>query len=128
MVNFSIDEWHLLLQVSLFRFIPLGVLTNGGDLHFMNPTTLGWNGGGKGIIKNDACKNLQTSLYIVFGVCLILHINVAAISIIICPLCGLCFEVDWLQDWIALIIITTAENEGIDITLAWLPICAKRNV
>lgn len=37
------------LQVSLFRFIPLGVLTNGGDLHFMNPTNffMWWGTGGE---------------------------------------------------------------------------------
>lgn len=45
-----------------------------GDLHFMNPTTLGWMAGERDNKKNDACKNLQASLYIVFGVCLILHI------------------------------------------------------
>ena len=38
LVNYSIDERHLLLQVSLLCFIPLGVLTNGGDLYFMNLT------------------------------------------------------------------------------------------
>ena len=33
----------------LFRFIPLGVLTNGGDLHFMNPTNffMWWGTGGE---------------------------------------------------------------------------------
>ena len=38
------------------------------------PRHIGLEWRGKGIIKNDACKNLQASLYIVFGGCLILHI------------------------------------------------------
>ena len=85
----------------------------------MNPTTLvEWRG--KGIIKNDACKNLQASLYIVFGVCLILHINVAIYCIFAIPSVYLCIEVDWHQDLIAIRIITTSEDEGVDITLAWL--------
>jgi hypothetical protein len=38
------------LQVSLFRFILLGVLMNGGGLHFMSPTSfffMWWGTGGE---------------------------------------------------------------------------------
>ena len=57
-----------------------------------------------------------------------LFVDVDFCCICIFPRINFSFEIDRLQDCLALSIIATTEDEGIDITLAWLPICAKRNV
>lgn len=45
-----------------------------GALHFMNPTTLGWNGGERDNKKTMLAKICKHRFILFFGVCLILHI------------------------------------------------------
>ena len=47
--------------------------------------------------------------------------------IFIIPLSNFSFEVDRLQDCLALSIVATTEDEGVDVALAWLPICPERH-
>ncbi len=59
---------------------------------------------------------------------LLLDVNIVAccsIATIFIPIICRCSEVNWSQDWLAIVVITTTKYQGVDITLTRLPSSTK---
>ena len=54
--------------------------------------------------------------------------NITVNSICINPFCCLCIKLDRIQHSLSLIIITTTENQRVDIALALFPCISERNI
>ncbi len=68
--------------------------------------------------------NLPTGT-ILINFCLRFNVYVA---ICINPFCCLCIKLDRIQHSLSLIIITTTENQRVDMTLALFPCISERNI
>ena len=59
---------------------------------------------------------------------LFVDVDVDIFCIWLSPCFNFRIEFDRLQDCLTLSIVATTEDEGVDVALAWLPICPERNI